>query len=486
MINYKQFIGKQVNYNDIIFTLKDIEINKDFWCDNSCWKFKSNDCSYKKTIDFKNRSNKFFYNKITLTIENKSLNTYHFTYNSFFTTCESHKEYKAILPCDTLYQDDFQEYYDTTILPSIKLEISLYFTHAINFSNIIALYYKDYNGYKFGFDFCLNDNNSFIKIQENALLLQELQKLNQLFNYLEESIERRLTNKLFRNQKASYENQILNEKCRIEKAINNANLSNDEKNNQLNKLNDIMQTYFSQLQKIGETPQTLWEKQGNEGIRQDLGETVFRSSWEANIARVLNYKKILFEYEKERLELSEELSYLPDFFLQNNGYIEVKGMWDNESLEKVDSFIRMFPDKKLYIIDQDNYFEINKIYTNYQPLPYWEKSNCSLRSENVAIVGMRFLKDQTVLNEISVGDKLFLELEPNNPYDKFAIIVKTMNGKNLGHIEKKFASIYSQKIKNGMIFDIEIISIEPKVIKVKITRNNLEDCTLPVILQNNE
>ena len=67
--------------------------------------------------------------------------------------------------------------------------------------------------------------------------------------------------------------------------------------------------------------------------RPDLGIKV-RSSWEANVFRVLKFKQIPFEYERELYSFSD-FAYLPDFFLPENVIIEVKGFWDSESRKKI-------------------------------------------------------------------------------------------------------------------------------------------------------
>lgn len=52
---------------------------------------------------------------------------------------------------------------------------------------------------------------------------------------------------------------------------------------------------------------------GKSFIREDLNQH-FRSTWEANFARILNYLDIDWEYEKYRI-FFEDCSYLPDFYL---------------------------------------------------------------------------------------------------------------------------------------------------------------------------
>jgi len=71
---------------------------------------------------------------------------------------------------------------------------------------------------------------------------------------------------------------------------------------------------------------------GKGGIRKDLNH-YFRSRWEANFARVLNYLNIRWEYEIKRLwNNSGTSSYLPDFYLNDlNMFAEVKG-WEKDAV----------------------------------------------------------------------------------------------------------------------------------------------------------
>ncbi len=73
---------------------------------------------------------------------------------------------------------------------------------------------------------------------------------------------------------------------------------------------------------------TSWSK---EGFRKDLGME-FRSSWEASIARVLNYKSISWDNETEIFDLVlsktrvkiDLTRYIPNFILKNGLIIEIK------------------------------------------------------------------------------------------------------------------------------------------------------------------
>lgn len=105
------------------------------------------------------------------------------------------------------------------------------------------------------------------------------------------------------------------------------------------------------------------------GIRQDLNQ-YFRSSWEANIARILNYLNIEWKYEYKRFNFSEEkegvLSYQPDFYLPKyNKWIEVKGWMDEKSKLRLKLFKKYYPTESLnlILINEEIYLLLNKQYS---------------------------------------------------------------------------------------------------------------------------
>lgn len=112
------------------------------------------------------------------------------------------------------------------------------------------------------------------------------------------------------------------------------------------------------------------------GIRPDLN-CYFRSSWEANVARILNYKNIKWEYEIKRFFFEEIVdgvaSYQPDFYLpEYNKWIEVKGWMDKKSKIRLKLFKEQFPDEynKLILIDEKYYTQLRD---NYSSIENWEK-----------------------------------------------------------------------------------------------------------------
>ena len=84
------------------------------------------------------------------------------------------------------------------------------------------------------------------------------------------------------------------------------------------------------------------------GKREDVGGIYFRSSWEANYARVLNYQGIKWEYEPKEFSFGDTKRgarvYIPDFYLLETGeWMEVKGWLDNKSKDKLIKFRKYYP-----------------------------------------------------------------------------------------------------------------------------------------------
>lgn len=303
--------------------------------------------------------------------------------------------------------------------------------------------------------------------KQKAELEEESKRLTHGIERLESAIFQRLNNILTKSERISLENQVMNIENGIRLRLKSLGSAAFEKFE--SQLNEIMEDYHKRLIPANGNKTEVWERISNEGVRDDLGETVFRSSWEANIARILNSKGIHWEYETTPFML-DATPYLPDFFLNDGTIMEIKGHWDNESITKVEAFMRSNPETNYLIVDHDMYPDLTQMYAD--KIPNWEKVQAEKEKVNVVIVGLAFVPDKSVVKGLQVGDALRMELEPNNQYDKFAIAVKDANGGMVGHIEKKFAPIYAQKLKLGMTFSLDIISIEPKIIRAKAYRNN--------------
>jgi len=213
---------------------------------------------------------------------------------------------------------------------------------------------------------------------------------------------------------------------------------------------------------------------------EDLQE-VFRSTWEANIARLLNFHHISWEYEKKGFILdSKHLvknygynTYNPDFFLTDNRIIEVKGHWDTHSLMQVSLFKEQYPEYKLYIIDSDMMYSLNKMYEHI--IPNWNHISITPSTQNLPIVGVTIKERVRNINKLKIGDKIILQRDHNNVYDQNAIKALNENGGMIGYIAKEWASIYADKIDLGMKYQATVKSIEAKVIYIAVTRTNRDE-----------
>lgn len=208
-------------------------------------------------------------------------------------------------------------------------------------------------------------------------------------------------------------------------------------------------------------------------FRNDLKE-IFYSTWEANFARILNHLSIEWEFEKDSFHLDTKQYtgyYFPDYFLPNNVIIEIKGFWDLDSINKVNAFKEMYPEYKLLTIDGDMFFTLEKM---YQHLEHWETMKVTIKKEIIPVVGIQIPERKKYVAQLKVGEELLLERDANNPFDGNAIKVLNNDRNLIGYMAKEWASIYAEKLDIGMTFYTNVLSKEPKVIKVAVQRNNMD------------
>lgn len=109
------------------------------------------------------------------------------------------------------------------------------------------------------------------------------------------------------------------------------------------------------------------------GTRDDLAGRFFRSSWEANYARFLNWMKATghiadWDYEAETFWFEKikrgVRSYKPDFKVTNTDgsihYVEVKGWMDAKSKTKIARMARYHPTVDLRVVDEKAYRAIER------------------------------------------------------------------------------------------------------------------------------
>lgn len=106
-------------------------------------------------------------------------------------------------------------------------------------------------------------------------------------------------------------------------------------------------------------------RRGKFGRRKDLNNRFFRSTYEANYARFLNYTKQPWVYESKTFWFENIRrgirSYTPDFYLkQIDEYHEVKGWMDRKSKTKLKRMKKYFPKVKVIVIDRSWFQDANR------------------------------------------------------------------------------------------------------------------------------
>lgn len=128
------------------------------------------------------------------------------------------------------------------------------------------------------------------------------------------------------------------------------------------------------------------EQKSSSGWREIDGKKYyFRSKWEANYARYLNFLKANnqikeWHHEPETfwfLKIKRGVrSYLPDFkVIENDGshhWIEVKGYYDPKSLTKIKRFKKYYPEERITLVDKVWFKENSK--KLFTIINGWEKN----------------------------------------------------------------------------------------------------------------
>ncbi len=76
------------------------------------------------------------------------------------------------------------------------------------------------------------------------------------------------------------------------------------------------------------------------------------------------------------------------------------------------------------------------------------------------IAGTTYLKDQSILETIQVGDELILQRE-DNPHDRKAILVLNGEKKKLGYVPKKDNIVFSRLMDAGKMLKAKVAEIGP-------------------------
>jgi hypothetical protein len=147
------------------------------------------------------------------------------------------------------------------------------------------------------------------------------------------------------------------------------------------KNNPALKIRQSELEKLPADPDagTIIKKRSASGWREDL-QQYFRSSWEANYARYLNFIKEPWEYEKQEWEFPVKRGnrfYKCDFYLPGKDeYHELKGYMDKESRTKLNRMAKYYTEIKIIVIGKEEYKEIAK-FKNL--IPDWESVESAVK-----------------------------------------------------------------------------------------------------------
>ena len=115
----------------------------------------------------------------------------------------------------------------------------------------------------------------------------------------------------------------------------------------------------SASERVKNKPESLFTR-GTGGTREDLGQ-YFRSTWEANFARILNHQGKEWQYEPKTFELEEGFTYTPDF-LVDGVYYEIKGWWDAKSVRKLLLFRQKYTTIEIMTVGEEEYKALLKEY----------------------------------------------------------------------------------------------------------------------------
>lgn len=122
------------------------------------------------------------------------------------------------------------------------------------------------------------------------------------------------------------------------------------------------------------------------GKRDDLDNRYFRSAWEANFARYLNFliengDIMKWEYEPDTFEFTAikrgTRHYTPDFKVFDSKdaepyYYEVKGWMDAKSKTRLKRMAKYYPNVRVIVFGQNEYTSLKKNLVGL--IPNWEQS----------------------------------------------------------------------------------------------------------------
>lgn len=181
----------------------------------------------------------------------------------------------------------------------------------------------------------------------------------------------------------------------------------------------------------------------NNKYRGDLKQS-FRSSWEANYARILKYKNLKYEYEPKAFNLKEKGYYIPDFKVGKK-WVEIKGRFTEEDLRKIYNFKVKYKNESLEVIGPIKY---NKMFNKYKKKIKLEENN-SKPYIVTKLAGITFNNRVEKIKKLSTESYIEIKRDINNKYDRNAIKVINKDKEIIGYIPKELAIIIAPRIDKG-------------------------------------
>ena len=81
-------------------------------------------------------------------------------------------------------------------------------------------------------------------------------------------------------------------------------------------------------------------------------------------------------------------------------------------------------------------------------------------SINIDVAGTRYADFKEICENLNINDKVILEKEPTNRFDKFAVKVQTLDGKSLGYIPRYYSEAITRIIESGSDYSVEICNLD--------------------------
>ncbi len=127
------------------------------------------------------------------------------------------------------------------------------------------------------------------------------------------------------------------------------------------------------IKDIGGRPTSPRAARAKAGIRDDISPTIyFFSRWEANYARILNYRDVQWIHQPKTFQLKTQ-RYTPDFYLPEiDTYVEIENYLSDYSRNRDEQFRELYPRLKLTLILKEGYLALQKQYS--PKLKEWEFS----------------------------------------------------------------------------------------------------------------